>query len=172
MNPDFIEKYIEEYGRDVYSFCVYITRNTKDADDLYQQTFLVAIDKGELDDNKNPKSYLISVAANIWNNHKRKYMWRKKKANIVYLENDDVEQLAENEETIEEKLIRRDEEELVRALVNRLPDKLRIVIIMYYMEDMAVDEIARALAIPSGTVKSRLHQAKNKLKERLMNYER
>ena len=99
-------------------------------------------------------------------------MWRKKKANIVYLENDDVQQLAENGETIEEKLIRRDEEELVRALVNRLPDKLRMVIIMYYMEDMAVDEIARALAISSGTVKSRLHQAKNKLKERLMNYER
>lgn len=73
---------------------------------------------------------------------------------------------------MEEQILIRDEMETVRKLVDDLPDKMRIVILMYYMENMSVDEIAEVLKIPSGTVKSRMHQAKNRLKERLMNDER
>lgn len=172
MNLSRIEKYIEEYGKDIYSFCVYLTRNRHDADDLYQQTFLVVIEKDEIEENKNPKSYFISIAANLWNNQKRKYLWRKKKANIIYFQDDNQEQFAEAVETVEEQILKRDEMDNVRKLVDSLPDKMRIVILMYYMESMSVDEIASALKIPSGTVKSRIHQAKARLKERLMNEER
>lgn len=172
MNSDMLEKYIEEYGTDIYSFCVYLTRNRQDADDLYQQTFLVAVEKNEIDDSRNPRSYFISIAVNIWNNHKRKYLWRKKKANIIYLQDENLEQFTEGMETVEEQILIRDEMETVRKLVDDLPDKMRIVILMYYMENMSVDEIAEVLKIPSGTVKSRMHQAKNRLKERLMNDER
>lgn len=139
---------------------------------MYQQTFLVAVEKNEIDDSRNPRSYFISIAVNIWNNHKRKYLWRKKKANIIYLQDENLEQFTEGMETVEEQILIRDEMETVRKLVDDLPDKMRIVILMYYMENMSVDEIAEVLKIPSGTVKSRMHQAKNRLKERLMNDER
>ncbi len=168
MNLKQIEKYIKEYGKDVYSFCIYLTRNKEDADDLYQQTFLVAIEKNELDDDRNPKAYLVSIAANIWNNHKRKYLWRKKKADIVYLQGKDMEQIADEAETAYEELVRRDKIELVRKLVYELPDKMKVVILMRYMEELSVDEIAASLNIPSGTVKSRIHQAKERLRERLI----
>lgn len=172
MNSEKLEEYIAEYGKDVYSFCVYLTRSRQDADDLYQQTFLVALEKNEIDETLKPVSYLLSVAANLWNNQKRKYLWRKKKANIIYFQEENLEQLAEDAETVEEAMIRRDERETVRKLVDALPDKMRIVVLMHYMEHMAIDEIAKALGIPSGTVKSRLHQAKARLKERMVEYER
>ncbi len=165
MNSTFLEKCIEDYGKDVYSFCLYMTRNRETAEDLYQQTFLVAWEKGELDENRNPKAYLISVAVNLWKNQKRKYFWRNKKANIIYFQDEDLTQLTSDAETVEETVVKQDEMELVRNLVNQLPDKMRIVILMYYMEEMSVDEIAEALHIPSGTVKSRMHQAKSRLKE-------
>lgn len=172
MNSVMLEKYINEYGKELYSFCVYLTRSRQYADDLYQDTFLVAIEKNELDEDRNPKSYLISIAVNLWNNQKRKYMWRNKKATIVYYQEENLEQLADNKETAEEQFIKKDEAETVRKLVDGLPDKMRMVILMYYMQDMSVEEIARALKIPAGTVKSRMHQAKARLKEGMVEYER
>jgi RNA polymerase sigma-70 factor (ECF subfamily) len=167
-----MEEYIEEYGKDVYSFCVYLTRSRQDADDLYQQTFLVAFEKNEIDETLKPVSYLLSIAANLWNNQKRKYLWRKKKANIIYFQEENLEQIAEEAETVEETIIRRGEKELVRKLVDELPDKMRVVVLMYYMASLSIEEIAKALGIPAGTVKSRLHQAKARLKERMVGYER
>lgn len=172
MNSKKMEEYIEEYGKDVYSFCVYLTRSRQDADDLYQQTFLVAFEKNEIDETLKPVSYLLSIAANLWNNQKRKYLWRKKKANIIYFQEENLEQIAEEAETVEETIIRRGEKELVRKLVDELPDKMRVVVLMYYMESLSIEEIAKALGIPAGTVKSRLHQAKARLKERMVGYER
>lgn len=169
MHLNIFEKLIEKYGKDIYSFCVYLTRNKNDAEDLYQQTFLTAMEKDEMDQVGNPKSYFITIAVNHWNNQKRKFLWRKKKADIVYFQDDNLERLADHAQTVEEQVLRQEEIETVRRCVVELPDKMRIVIILYYKENMTVDEIAAVLKIPSGTVKSRMHQAKNKIKERLMN---
>ena len=87
------------------------------------------------------------------------------------METDNPEQLADGSESVEDQLIREEEIRLVRRLVDNLPDKLRIVILMFYMEDMSLAEIAEALHIPVGTVKSRIHQAKSRLKERMSKYE-
>ena len=171
MDQDLMKKYIVDYGKDVYSFCVYLTGSRDKADDLYQQTFLTAIEKGNLDDSQNPKSYLIAIAVNLWKNQKKKYAVRNKKASIIYLEADNPEQLADGSESVEEQLIREEEKRLVRKLVDSLPNKLRIVILMFYMEDMSLLEISKVLHIPVGTVKSRIHQAKSRLKERMSKYE-
>lgn len=171
MDQDLMKKYIVDYGKDIYSFCVYLTGGKDKADDLYQQTFLTAIEKGNLDETQNPKAYLITIAVNLWKNQKKKYAVRNKKANIIYLETDNPEQLADGSESVEEQLIREEEKRLVRKLVDSLPDKLRIVILMFYMEDMSLSEISKALHIPVGTVKSRIHQAKSRLKERMSKYE-
>ncbi len=172
MNSEKLEEYINEYGKDVYSFCVYLTGNRQDADDLYQQTFLVAFEKNEIDETLKPVSYLLSIAANLRNNQKRKSLWRKKKANIIYFQEENLEQIAEDAETVEEELIRREESENIRNEVDGLPDKMKVVVLMFYMQQLTIDEIAKALDIPAGTVKSRLHQAKARLKERMAGYER
>ncbi|MDE6624751.1 MAG: RNA polymerase sigma factor [Lachnospiraceae bacterium] len=169
MHLNIFEELIEKHGKDIYSFCVYLTRNKNDAEDLYQQTFLTAMEKDEMDKVRNLKSYFIAIAVNLWNNQKRKFLWRKKKADIVYFQDDYLDQLADHAQTVEEQVLRQEEIETVRRCVVELPDKMRIVIILYYKENMTVDEIAAVLKIPSGTVKSRMHQAKNKIKERLMN---
>ncbi|MDE6434191.1 MAG: RNA polymerase sigma factor [Lachnospiraceae bacterium] len=169
MHLNIFEELIEKHGKDIYSFCVYLTRNKNDAEDLYQQTFLTAMEKDEMDQVRNPKSYFITIAVNLWNNQKRKFLWRKKKADIVYFQDNHLERLADYAQTVEEQVLRQEEIETVRRCVMELPDKMRIVIILYYKENMTVDEIAAVLKIPSGTVKSRMHQAKNKIKERLMN---
>ena len=167
MEKDFFERIINEYGKDIYSFCVYLSGSRHEADDLYQQVFLIAMEKNDIDESNNPKSYLLSIAANTWNNRKRKILWRREKAEIVHYEKDSLEQVAGESNTPEDEFIKREELIRVRKLVNELPDKMKVVILLYYMEEMSIEEISNTLNIPIGTVKSRLHQSKKKLKERL-----
>ena len=168
MDSEAFKTCIENHGKAVYSFCRYLTRERFDADDLYQQTFLVAFEKGEISEVGNPRSYLITIAANLWNNMKRKKGWRAKRANIVYLQDEEMNQLADDRISVEDAMIKNEEAEAVRKLVDRLPDKLRIVLLMYYTEEMKLEEIATALQIPVGTVKSRMNQAKKRIKERMV----
>ena len=60
---------------------------------------------------------------------------------------------------------------MLRKAVAELPDKFRVVILMYYMEEMSITDIANALRIPAGTVKSRMNKARKILKEK-MDYDR
>ena len=167
MNTMNAEFYVKEYGKSLYSFCLYCTRDKEAADDLYQQTFLVALEKDEIKREANPKSYLITIAMNLWRNQMRKAAWRKKIADVSYLGEEELAQIADRGCSVEEEVQKRQEEMIVRKNVLKLPDKLRIVILLYYMEDLSIEEIALALKIPAGTVKSRMNKAKNVLKERL-----
>ena len=49
--------------------------------------------------------------------------------------------------------------------MDRLPEKLRVTVILFYFRDMDLAQTAKALGIPVGTVKSRLNHARKLLKE-------
>ena len=115
MDSEAFKTCIENHGKAVYSFCRYLTRERFDADDLYQQTFLVAFEKGEISEVGNPRSYLITIAANLWNNMKRKKGWRAKRANIVYLQDEEMNQLADDRISVEDAMIKNEEAEAVRV---------------------------------------------------------
>jgi len=51
----------------------------------------------------------------------------------------------------------------IRALVDRLPEKYRRVLVMFYFEERSYEQVAEALALPMGTVKTYLHRAKKEL---------
>lgn len=53
------------------------------------------------------------------------------------------------------------------AAVNRLPEKLRLTVVLFYFRDMDTVSAAAVLNIPPGTVKSRLNKARQRLKEEL-----
>ncbi len=52
----------------------------------------------------------------------------------------------------------------LRDLIDRLPEKQRLCVILHYMEGMPVQEVARALGVPEATVRGRLMQARKQLK--------
>ncbi|RLG68650.1 MAG: hypothetical protein DRO11_08775 [Methanobacteriota archaeon] len=56
-----------------------------------------------------------------------------------------------------------EQQELLRRLINELPEEKREVFRLVYEEEMEIREISEALGIPEGTVKSRLHYAKRSL---------
>lgn len=60
-----------------------------------------------------------------------------------------------------------DEIAILRGEIDALPAESRAVLALHYLEGFSIAEIGEVLAIPAGTVKSRLHHARNRLRERL-----
>ena len=164
-----LEQCIKEYGRDIYSFCRHLTRSQQEADDLYQDTFLKAMELQEkLIWQDNPKSYLLSVTVRLWKNRRRKAAWRKRIAPVVSLtEKQVLEPVCEIESSPEEVYLAEEEKRLVQGAVDKLPEKLKICILLFYMEQLSVAQIAKVLHLPEGTVKSRLYQARKLLEKEL-----
>ena len=165
MNKEQLEQCIDAYGTDIYAFCSRITCNRQEADDLYQDTFLKAMEKDDINEEDNPRAYLIGIAVNVWNNKKRKSLWRKNKTEVVfYADETEISRISDETEQVEMQVVQQQNIAEVRKAVSELPEKMRIVILMFYMEEMTVDEISKILGIPGGTVKSRLHSARMQLK--------
>ena len=167
MTKHELEMCISEYGKDIYAFCKHLTNNTLEADDLYQDTFLKAAELNrEIDYENNPKSYLLSIALRIWRNKKRKFAWRKRIADVqAIVDERDTDMYVSTEVSLEEQLIHEESYELVGEAVKSLPDKLKIVTLLFYMEELSTTQIAEVMKIPTGTVLSRLYQASKRLKK-------
>lgn len=152
---------IDAYGAAVYGFCRKLSASKADADDLYQQTFLRAMELcGRIDPENNPRSFLLALSAGIWKNNRKKQGRRQRITPQADLEEEDWSQIPGGRDT-EDVVLKSDLRMQVQEVVGRLNDKLRIPVLMYYAADMAIPEIASALRLPQGTVKSRLHKARS-----------
>lgn len=82
-----LEHCIDLYGRDIYSFCRHATGSIQEGEELYQDTFLKAVELlDKMDMNQNPKSFLLSIAIRLWKNKRRKFAWRQRIVGMESLE--------------------------------------------------------------------------------------
>lgn len=165
LNPEKLDSLVDKYGNAVYSFCRKIAINKTDADDLYQETFLKAVEQyHKIDESKNPKGYLISISIYIWKSKRRKYARRQRIVQKVDMHDISIQS---DDYDLENDIISKELGDYIRFSVNCLDDKFRIPIYLYYTVGMTVEDIAVTLKIPSGTVKSRLHKARKIIRKRL-----
>ena len=169
MTKQELESCVYTYGKDIYSFCKYLTCSKQEADDLYQDTFLTAIEHREkINSTYNPKSYLLSIALRIWKNKTRKYAWRKRISEMRLFVDETYECASFPDNPSPEMLfLQKEEIHSVHLAVNRLPEKQKLVVLLFYMENLSTTQISEVLGIPQGTVLSRLHQARKRLQHEL-----
>ena len=153
MTAKEIERCIDEFGTDIYRFCLKLCVDKSDAEDLYQQTFLKALEtEWTLDWEKNPKALFFSLAHNLW-----------KSDNL----DDDAEIVLRSGENIEERYFQKELIEKVRQIIQTLPEKFQVPLLLYYLSDCSIEQIATVIKKPPGTVKSRLFKGRNMIKKRL-----
>lgn len=166
-----LEQAIALYGKEIYSFCLHLTRSRILADELYQDTFLKATErKGKLKTDGNLKSYFLSVALRLWKNQRRKYAWRERIAPVKELFEDTQESELGVQEDVLKGYLRQEQRQMVRRAVAGLDERYKIPVLLYYMENMSVAEVAAVMGIPRGTVKSRLNTARKHLESELEEY--
>ncbi|MGI5824114.1 MAG: RNA polymerase sigma factor [Bacillota bacterium] len=167
MDASKIDFLVDEYGKDLYRFCRRLTFDVFEAEELYQDTFLKAVEAADnIDRDLNPKAWLLTLAVSLWQNKKRKYARRQRIAPTVTI-TDDMAAVLAAEENTEDTVLKKDLMNSVNVVVAELDDKLRIPVLLYYNSGLSMAEIAAVLNCPEGTVKSRLHKARKTIKERL-----
>ena len=159
---------IETEGKNIYAFCYHLTGNRDNADELYQETMLKAIERQEkIESAGNPKNYLLGIAVGNWKNQKKKYARRQRIAPQEHGDETWDFPEAPQMSSPEEAYLSAELAALVRMETASLKEKYRIPVYLYYSQEMSIEEIARTLHIPRGTVKSRLYTARTMIAERL-----
>lgn len=165
MSADDMPLLVESFGEPLYGFCRKLARSKDDADELFQQTFLRAMELcGKIDMQKNPQSYLFGIAVRIW---RSTYSKAQRRARIAPQEQLDDDVSTPTAPSAQDEVQRRILAERLSILADGLPDKLRIVLLMFYGCSFTVAEITAALKLPQGTVKSRLFKARLLIKKGL-----
>lgn len=156
---------VARYKQELFRFLVKFTGKPAIADELFQEVFLqVHISIETFDTDRRFKPWLFTIAANKARDYLRKHV-RKQAVSFSALsgkqeEDRSVVDLLEADIALPSDTADRHEiQEIVRRVVQDMPDHLREVLLLAYFEKLAYKEIAEMLEIPLGTVKSRLHTA-------------
>lgn len=162
-----IEKCIDAFGTDIYRFCMKLCSNKTDAEDLYQQTFLKALESDwTLNWEQNPRALFFSMAHNLWKSDLRKNARRAAIAPCDNIDEEGNDQLRSGE-NIEEALVQRELIKQTNGIIENLPEKIRVPLTLFYMFDLSVEQVAQTIQKPAGTVKSRLFKGRSIIKKRL-----
>jgi len=149
-----------------------IVRDADAADDLVQEVFLRVWTRAcQWRGQGTFKSWLFRIATNLALNHLRSVRRRREQPLRIPPEvTDEEEEKPAPSWMIDASSLGPDaiielteQQELLRRLINELPEEKREVFRLVYEEEMEIREISEALGIPEGTVKSRLHYAKRSL---------
>lgn len=158
----------------MYNFAFRLTMDEDDAHDLVQDTYLKAFRFiSSFEQGTNAKAWLFRILKNSFINDYRKRS--KEPAKVDYQEIETTynsEEGGEGQQTVDLRAHTVQDmigDEVANAL-NSLPVDFRTVIIICDIEGFTYEEMAKILDIPIGTVRSRLHRARNLLKEKLKNY--
>ena len=133
------------------------------ADELAAETFAVAFRNWErLDPERPVRPWLYGIAANLMRHH-----WRKERRMLRACARTGVDPVfADDDEAVERADADARSRELATALAGLRPDE-REILLLHAWAGLTDTEIAHALAVPLGTVKSRLSRARDKLRNRL-----
>jgi RNA polymerase sigma factor (sigma-70 family) len=158
----------------MYNFAFRLTNDEDDANDLVQDTYLKAFRFiNSFERGTNAKAWLFRILKNSFINDYRKKS--KEPSKVDYQEVETTYNSFEDAETefttdLRVEAVQDMIGDEVATALNSLPVDFRTVIILCDIEGFTYEEMAKILDIPIGTVRSRLHRARNLLKEKLREY--
>jgi len=160
------ELYIK-YKTSVYRTALAITRDEKAAEDILQQAFLrVHSYAHSIDKTVSLGPWLYRVTVNL------AYSWTRQVKRWLNSLQDILDRWASPAQWYPDAMA--EEEEWRQALqqaIDALPSRHRIVVILHYLEELSLKEISYIIDVPEGTVKSRLHYARESLKQGILERE-
>lgn len=160
------KKLVYPHMKLVYNVALKYTGNVFDAEDIVQETYLMAFNKfHQLREHSKCKPWLLRILRNNFLKNCQKNKSQQRLSEIDY-----IEFLKGHIKTqdAEETLVEKSEKKELSTAIEKLPIKYREVLTLYYMDEMLYKDIAKALDIPIGTVMSRLTRARQGMKVNLL----
>jgi RNA polymerase sigma-70 factor (ECF subfamily) len=160
--PEAWDALFRRYQLPLYVYVFELVHDEQASLDLVQETFIAAVRHiGSLRDDGKFGSWLFGIA-----HQKCIQRWRKQDREEM-LRDEIAATPDEFENSPDDLLVRQEQEAEFMKLLNQLPLPQRSVLLLHFVEDFSLEEIAGITGTPIGTVKSRLHYAKRVLKKLL-----
>lgn len=154
------ELLVTEYYTYIVRLSASILRDLPEAEDVAQETFIIALTKIEtLAPDSNMKAWLSTIAVNKCRDILRKRKTKQKFQAVL----DSLRALAEPTEMPEKTAVQQETASKLWTAVDQLKDKHRLPILLRYVHNLSIREIADVLETKEGTIHSRLHYACKKL---------
>jgi RNA polymerase sigma-70 factor (ECF subfamily) len=149
------------YQHQLYTFLLRQTGNAEDAEDIAQESFIrayYALKNYQIRQvcQLKLRPWLLKIALNVFYNRLRRHT-----LSHVPIDTSEESTLLELEDqaiTPDEEVWKRERRHELEQLVASLPERYRVVINLYYFEDLSYQEIADLLDQPMGTIKAKLHR--------------
>lgn len=153
----------DRHQRMVYRTALAITNDPDAASDLLQDVFLRLYRfAGRVDPERPLEPWLYRMTTNL------AYTWVKRRNRFFRPLEDIAEKLAGSKKQSPQVVAEMDDvAQQVQQAISALPLPQRVVVVLYYINDLSLQEIVEILEVPEGTVKSRLHYGRQALKKRL-----
>lgn len=165
-NEKLLKEWMQKYGNDVLRTAYFFMKDTSLADDVFQEVFIKLYKNiGSYRGKSNVKTWILKITINQCKDQ-LKSAWFKnvfRNINIESTKINDINVMLSPENSI---IVNEEKRELLDNVIN-LPLHLREVLILYYYNFLNEKEISSMLHIPQGTVRSRLHRAKQALKKNM-----
>lgn len=146
---DDIEIILHNYGNILFRLCLVTLGNANDAEDAVQETLIKYMQKAPgFENEEHKKAWLLTVATNQC----RDILRAKKRHPVI------------NIDEISEFTKEKSDSGIMDALM-MLPEKFRLVLILYYVEDYSIDSIAKIIGRTTSAVKMRLQKGRKLLAE-------
>jgi RNA polymerase sigma-70 factor (ECF subfamily) len=162
LPPETFEQLAMPHFERLYNFACWLTQDRHEAEDLVQETYVKAL-RGfsSFQQGTNFRAWIYKILRNSFLTSRSGL-----KAATVPLNLDDGEKsLPTEKETPESILLQRSDWQLAQQALEQLPVAYREVLLLCEVEEMSYQEIAATLAIPMGTVMSRLSRARRAVRD-------
>ena len=160
--PDAWDALFKRYQLPLYAYAFELLRDEQASLDVVQESFITAVRHiRSLQNDDKFGSWIFSIA------HQRCIQHWRRNGREHPVEVEELEAFPSDDLDPSEWCFRREQEEQVMDLLGHLPPPQRAVLLLHFLEDFSLEEIARITESPMGTVKSRLHYAKSALRRLL-----
>lgn len=153
----------------VYAKAKYVMHDEEDALDLTQETYIQAYKGiGSIEDVNNVYAWLGGI---VYRQGMR--IFNKKKELLTVEEQDYLfDEMESGEATPEQTVDKKETADIVKGMIEELPELQRMAVMAFYYDNMKIDDIARVCECSANTIKSRLNYAKKFLKEKVEAHEK
>ena len=165
-NEAAIEMFVRQYETGVFRLALSIVGDQAEANEITQETFISALRSlPAYQENKSLKAWLYTIALNKSRSQLRK---RKTLERLRTSLNSIFRVELQKQMLPEESTIQKDKEAEIWNELNKLDEPFRIVVILRYFHELSIADISEILSVNEGTIHSRLHTARERLRNALI----
>jgi RNA polymerase sigma-70 factor (ECF subfamily) len=170
-DADLFEAFVRRYQDMVFATAVRLLGNPTEAEDVAQTVFLRAFQRfEEVGPSPTAAGWLKTVTRNTCLNHLSRYRRRWRFFSELASTNDTSEEFDQNEmvsvtPSITEDLEHAQRQEQLERALRRLPDHQRVPLVLFHFEDLSYQDIAAALGVSLGKVKTDIHRGREALRQ-------